>query len=406
MSIVSTPLVETDRLRSLDLIRGIAVLGILMMNIQSFAMPFSAYGNPTNFGDLTGINYWSWYLSHLFFDQKFMSIFSILFGVGIAIFSERAEAREGHSGKRHYIRMFWLFVFGMLHAYFIWYGDILVAYAISGALMYLLRNAKVKTLWITAISLIAFLSLIQFAQGFAFPYMTEQEAADQILVFWAPGDEAISKEIAAYSGSWMDAFNFRVGQAAMLQSYVLFYLFKIFAMNLIGMALYKSNFFKGEYRTGTYLWLGLGLVIIGVTLTALGAANNIEQNFFWKYSMAFGIQYNYWGSAFAAIGYISLLMLLAKRIDTNPIKRAFARVGQMAFTNYILQSVLCTSIIYGYGFNLFGKLERHEQVLFTLAIWGVLLVLSNLWLAKFRFGPLEWLWRSLTYGKINHAKRS
>ena len=111
---LSTPLNQSERLHVLDLIRGIAVLGILMMNIQAFSMPFVTYMNPTVYGDLTGINYWSWYFSHLIFDQKFMSIFSMLFGMGVLIFAERADAREGHSGKRQYIRMMWLLVFGLI----------------------------------------------------------------------------------------------------------------------------------------------------------------------------------------------------------------------------------------------------------------------------------------------------
>ncbi|WP_144392875.1 DUF418 domain-containing protein [Pleionea sediminis] len=401
MSSQSAPLVLQERLRSLDFIRGIAVLGILMMNIQAFSMPFAAYANPTNFGDLTGINYWSWYLSHLFFDQKFMSIFSILFGVGILIFSERADAKEGHSGKRHYIRMFWLFVFGMIHAYFIWWGDILVAYSLSGALAYLFRNVGVKALAITGFSFILLVSLFQLLQGFALPHMSEKEIADNILVFWSPGEEAIGKEVAAYSGTWLEAFHFRVSQAIMVQTFTLLYIFKILGLNLIGMALYKSNFFRGSYRRGTYLFSGLMLVIIGTTLTGIGATYNIESNFSWQFSIAYGIQFNYWGSTFSALGYMSLLMWMSQNIETNFFKRSMAKVGQMAFTNYILQSLICTTIIYGYGLNLYGKLERFDQVLFTFAVWMILLIFSSVWLSRFRFGPLEKVWRALTYGKVS-----
>lgn len=402
---LSTPLNQSERLHVLDLIRGIAVLGILMMNIQAFSMPFVTYMNPTVYGDLTGINYWSWYFSHLIFDQKFMSIFSMLFGMGVLIFAERADAREGHSGKRHYIRMMWLLVFGLIHAYLIWWGDILVAYAISGSLAYLFRDAKVKTWLWTALGLIVLISLVQWSQGFAFPHMTEEQIAKDILPMWQPDQPLLDAELKAYLGSWTEAFNYRVGQTATLQLYMIFYVPKILALNLIGMAMLKSGFVKGAWSKSQYLLMGLVLITTGMMLTAIGAGNNMAAGFHYTYSMAFGIQYNYWGSAFTAVGYISLLMLLANNIQTSVIKRSFARVGQMAFTNYIAQSLLCTFIIYGHGFGLYGQLERYQQVLFTIAVWLVLIVFSNVWMSRFRFGPLEWLWRSLTYGKLQSIQQ-
>ncbi len=402
----SSQLLNQQRIRSLDLIRGIAVLGILVMNIQSFSMPFVTYSNPLNYGDLSGANYWTWYLSHIFFDQKFMGIFSILFGVGVFIFAERVDAREGHSGKRHYIRMMWLLVFGMLHAYFIWYGDILVAYAISGCLVYLFRNAKLKTLWLSALGLIGFASLVFLLQGFMFPYMPAEVATKEIIPMWSPAQEVLQLEIDAYRGTWLNAFAQRIEQASLLQSYMAFYLPKILGLNLLGMALYKSGFFNRRWPSARYAAAGILLVGLGVTLSYLGAEKNLAVDFLWKYSIAFGIQYNYWGSLFSALGYCCILMLLANNIDGNVVKRAFARVGQMAFTNYILQSIICTTIFYGFGLGLFGEVERIEQVYITLGVWSLLIVFSYIWLEKFRMGPLEKLWRQLTYGKSLNTQKT
>ena len=129
---VYTPVAPGERIRSLDVLRGFAVLGILIMNVQSFSMPGAAYLNPTAWGDLTGINLAVWLAGHVLADQKFLTLFSILFGAGVCLFAERAEARSGRSAAVHYRRMFWLLVFGLAHAYFLWVGDILVPYALCG----------------------------------------------------------------------------------------------------------------------------------------------------------------------------------------------------------------------------------------------------------------------------------
>ena len=402
--------VGDDRIRVLDMVRGLAVLGILMMNIQAFSMPMSAYYNPTVFGDFTGINHTTWFISHLFFDQKFMSLFSILFGIGILIFAERADQKEGHSGKRHYIRMAWLFVFGMLHAYLIWWGDILVMYAISGCLAYLFRDAKIKTLLWSSLGLISIVWLMLALSGLIFPYLSEAEIEKDILPMWNPAQEILNSEIGAYQGSWGEAFSKRIEQALKLQSESLFILPKILGLNLIGMILYKSGFVQGQWSKMTYSLTGLCLTMLGLGLTYYGALQNQTVEFIWSYSMTFGMQYNYWGSSITAIGYFSLLMLFANNINGSFIKRSFAYVGQMAFTNYIAQSLICTTVIYGYGFALngkplYGNLERHEQAIFVLGVWVVLMVFSNVWMRLYRFGLLEWVWRSLTYGKIQSPKR-
>ncbi|NTV51300.1 MAG: hypothetical protein HGA69_00490 [Desulfobulbaceae bacterium] len=141
-----SPTSLSERILSLDVLRGIAVLCILIMNIQSFSMIGAAYINPAAYGDLTGINKWVWILSHILASEKFMSIFSMLFGAGIILFTERAIAKERKPSALHYRRMFWLLVFGMLHAYLIWYGDILVAYSLCGMLAFVFRKMKPKKL--------------------------------------------------------------------------------------------------------------------------------------------------------------------------------------------------------------------------------------------------------------------
>jgi uncharacterized protein len=152
---VGGPVSEPERIGSLDVLRGFAVLGILGMNIQSFAMIGKAYVNPNTYGDMSGANYWVWLLSHIFFDQKFMTIFSMLFGAGIVLMTQRQEASTGKSAKVHYRRMAILLIFGLIHAYVIWYGDILFTYALCGMVAYLFRRRRPWLLITLGILLIA-----------------------------------------------------------------------------------------------------------------------------------------------------------------------------------------------------------------------------------------------------------
>jgi uncharacterized protein len=390
----------SKRIASLDFIRGVAVLGILVMNIQSFSMPFAAYSNPLNYGDFSGSHYWVWLLSHLFFDQKFMTIFSVLFGVGIYLFSQSVEQREGHSGKRHYLRMLWLFIFGLIHAYFIWYGDILVSYAISGLFVYLFKDAKTKTLILSAVGLISLTSLVVLLQGVALMSINDGTVLTKIIAMWTPPADVLQAEVEAYRSGFAEVFNQRLKQAIEMQSFMPFYLPRVLGLNLLGIVLYRSGFFQRLWPTSRYFIWGGAALALGIAVTYMGAEQNVRQDFYWQFSMAFGFQFNYWGSIFTAFGYMCILMLVANNIETHRVKQALARVGKMAFTNYILQSLICTLIFYGYGLGLFGQLERLQQLFVVLGVWTFLIGYSSWWLSRYSMGPLEWLWRRLTYIRL------
>ena len=145
---INQPIQPKERIIALDFLRGFALLGILLMNIQSFAMPFSAYFNPTAFGDLTGINLGVWTFSHIFADSKFMTIFSILYGAGIVLITQKAVEKGNRPGRVHYSRTFWLLIIGLFHAYVFWYGDILVLYAVTAFVAFLFRNLSSRWLLI------------------------------------------------------------------------------------------------------------------------------------------------------------------------------------------------------------------------------------------------------------------
>lgn len=394
------PVAPPERLASLDVLRGFAVLGILLVNIQDFSMVFAAYLNPTAYGDLTGLNRWAWILTHVLGDQKFMTIFSLLFGAGILLVTSKAESKGLPPAGLHYRRIFWLFVIGMMHAYLLWRGDILVAYAVCAVWVYLFRKKKPKTLLIAGAAFILVPALLYLLFSWSVPYWPP-EAVESNIQMWAPPAERIAHEVAVYRGGWLQQMGLRVPSAIAFQTFIfLIYIgWRVTGVMLIGMALFKWRVLSAE-RSGRFYGIMLAAGFgIGIPLIVTGVVRNFAAGWAWPYSMFVGWQFNYLGSLGIAAGYIALVMLLCRSARLPALRERLAAVGRMAFTNYLLQSLICTTLFYGHGFGLFGKVQRWQQVLITIAIWTILLVISPPWLRRFRFGPVEWLWRTLTYKK-------
>jgi uncharacterized protein len=182
------PASPDTRILSIDVLRGFAVLGLLIMNIQSFSMIFEAYMNPTAYGDLTGLNKWVWILSHLMANEKFMTLFSMLFGAGILLFIEKVRSKDRKPGPLHYRRNFWLLLFGLAHAYLIWYGDILVAYSLCAFFVYLFRNKKPSTLLILGIIFFIVPVILYLFMGYSIQFWPEEQL-EQNMQNWKPGVE-------------------------------------------------------------------------------------------------------------------------------------------------------------------------------------------------------------------------
>ena len=395
-----------QRIVSLDLLRGFAVLGILIMNIQSFSMIGAAYINPAANGDLIGLNKLTWILSNLFADSKFMSIFSMLFGVGIIIFTERALEKGRRAGRLHYRRNFWLLIFGMIHAYLIWYGDILVAYSLCAFFAFVFRNLKPKTLLIYSILFFVVPILFTVASGLSIQYWPE-ESYNQNMQSWMPDAATIEAETTAMRGSWIEQMGHRVPGAIFLQTFLFFWqsFWRVMSMMLLGMALFKWGILSAAKSKSFYIKMAFVCLSLGLLLTGTGIFQNFSYNWSMDYSMFIGSMYNYVGSVGVALGYIALVMLLSKSASAHGFKNIISSIGKMAFTNYILMSVICTFTFYGHGLGLFGKIERGNQILFVIAVWAILLIISPLWLKKFQYGPLEWLWRVLTYWRVLPMKK-
>src|SRR5438093_69138 len=401
------PVAETERIVPMDVLRGFAVLGILVMNIQSFAMVEVAYDNPTAYGDLNGANFLVWLLSHLLADQKFISIFSMLFGAGIVLLWQKAESSGARPTRLHYRRVGWMILFGLLHAYLLWYGDILYTYGMCGLFVYLFRRKSPRTLIASSLVLATIGSLIAIGLGlFWVPHMSPDSKAEFELD-WQPSPQDINEELVAYRGSWMDQMSDRVPTALEIETseFVTFYGWKASSLMLLGMALFKLGAFHARWSRRRYLSLvGVGL-LVGIPMIIVGVVLNFAKNWDIGYSYYLGAQYNYWGSYLVALGWTGLVMLWCQGSRASALKERMAAVGRTAFSNYILQTVICTTIFYGYGFGYFGSVPRTGQILIVFAIYAAQLVIAPLWLRHFQFGPLEWLWRSVTYGKRQPFRR-
>ncbi|KAA3610929.1 MAG: DUF418 domain-containing protein [Calditrichaeota bacterium] len=416
-----TPVAEKNRIESIDVLRGVAILGILAMNIYAFTMPFSAYNNPLIWGGTDAFSKFIWFFTHIIFDQKFLPIFSMLFGAGLILMFERSET--GKFAGTWYRRTLWLLVIGALHGYLIWFGDILFTYAFLGLLIYPLRRKKAKTLIIFgSIWMLVALGLSS-AGGFFMQKLgveatkietkvqAEEELSDKetaMLQQWkgmrpmaAPTAEDLKKDIDAYLGSYADAVKHRAPTVLMMQTMGLFFfgLWRMGGLMLIGMGLMKAGVFSAQKETGFYrrllIWCyGLGLPLVAVSAWQLAAH---DWSFF--FFQQAGVHWNYVGSVLVALGHVSLIMLAVKGKWFTKLEKRFAAVGRMAFTNYLMQSIICTTIFYGYGLGLYGSIDRPAQMLFVVAIWIIQLYYSTWWLERFRYGPAEWFWRFLTYGK-------
>jgi len=392
------PTGNLDRIQTLDLLRGIALLGILVVNIKAMAMIGASYNNPTAYGNFQGSNFLVWLITDLFFESKMMAIFSMLFGAGIVLMSERVRARGGKEFWIHSRRMFWLLVFGLLHAHLIWFGDILFAYAICGMCVFFLRKWSATILVPLGVALILVPAALFAVFGVVFSNLDaaqiEEQAAD-----WNPTAEVVAVEVDAYRGSWFEQLPVRSRTALMMETFVFAILFfwRAAGLMLVGMGLYKFGVLSGKrsnrfYVAGAVLGLTLGFIGSGY-----GIWKNVFEEFSFEYSMFFGVIPNYIGSLFVAGGYICLIALFARCNCLAWLKGALSSVGQMALTNYLMQSLICTTIFYGHGLGWFGYVSRTQQFGIVVCVLVLQLIWSPIWLSRFHFGPFEWLWRSLVY---------
>ena len=401
MSSLSQPINLKNRIHSLDLLRGFAVLGILIMNITSFSQISMAYMNPTIGAGLEGYNQYFHGFNFIFADTRFMSIFSMLFGAGVVLFTQRIEAKGKRVAALHYKRMFWLLLFGLMHAYFIWAGDILVAYAICGSLVFFFRKKSIRTLFIMAIILFLIPIIFNFMTYYGMP----ADELESTFAFFNPSAEEIASQTQAMRGSYLEQMPLRVEEALGLQTlvFMLEMFWRASAMMLLGMILYRKGILSADKSTAYYkkmMWVGF---VPGLILSSIGLGQMYASEWSGAYVMNIGANYKFLSGLFMALGYIGLVIWIYKKGIFKKFQNRLQATGRMAFTNYIGMSVICTLIFNGHGLGLFGTLDRLQQFLIVIAVWIVILIISPLVLKNYRFGPLEWLWRKLTYFSFQNS---
>jgi uncharacterized protein len=384
-----------NRIHSLDLLRGFAVLGILIMNITNFSHVNVAYMNPTIGAGLEGYNQYFHAFNYIFADTRFMSIFSILFGAGVVLFTNNAVLKGKRAGVLHFKRMFWLLLFGIVHAYLIWEGDILVTYAICGCLIFLLRKKTIRALLI--------ISIILFIVPLTFNLMTyyglTMDELESTFALFHPSSEQITTEIKIMQGSFLEQMPIRLENAIEFQTFV--FLIETFwrttSLMLLGMILYRKGVLSTDKSISYYnkmILIGFG---IGLIVSLMGLNQSYNSEWSGAYVMTIGANYKIVSGLFMTIGYIGFVMWCFKKGIFKKLQNRLQATGRMAFTNYIGMSIICTLIFNGHGLGLYGTLDRLQQFLIVGAIWILILIVSPLVLKKYRFGPLEWLWRKLTY---------
>lgn len=406
----------SPRILTLDIVRGIAVMGILAMNIVAFGLPFQAYMNPAALGPPNTPDTISWAFSFIFIDGKMRGLFSFLFGAGILLVVQRAQAAGQSPAWTHYRRMAWLLVFGLLHFYLIWFGDILTGYALIGMVAFLFRDLSVRALiaWGSGLLLVQFLITAGMAIGIAFwAQAAAAPGADPDMVrqwremersFGALTGPQLDRNLALFRGGWLDIVRHRMTEQGSKPFTGLFaFGWETLAYMVLGMAALKSGFLRGDWSDGAYrrtLLIGYG---IGIPAYALLAWAYHRSGFAIPMTFALAMAATVPFRPLMIAATAALVILLTRR--GGKLVERIAAAGRAAFTNYLGTSILLTTLFYGYGLGLYGTLARAQLWLVVIAMWALMLAWSKPWLDRFQYGPFEWLWRTLARWEVQPLRR-
>jgi len=424
VSEVAAPTRRADRIGMLDTTRGIAVLGILLMNIVGFGLP-EAYEDPTNWGGHAGLNLAVWRIMSLYFEGTMRGLFTLLFGAGALLFLQRHAAREPGTltaTSLYYRRTLLLIAFGLFNGYvLLWDGDILYYYGVVGLFLYLFRRLTTPWLLLLGALILAIPTCINLLERADYRNVSaraaaaevvraageplsvgQQRAIDELREMNAdhkPSLARLEHAVAQVSSSYHSAFRYIRERTFYLETsfFVKYGFAECLGMMLIGMALLKLGILSGAASARTYL----ALMLIGYPL-GLGI-NLWEMNHLERADFSVGAMMDTYvtydlGRVPMTLGHLGLIGALWLSPVLLQTRRTLAFVGQMALTNYLAQSVICSLLFTGAGLGLFGRLERYDLYYIVAAIWCLQLAWSPWWLRRFHFGPAEWLWRSLTYG--------
>ena len=400
------PVSSRDRIETLDVLRGFALLGILTMNIRGMAAPLSAYLYPYALFDYSGASRAAYVFTSVAFDLKMMGLFSMLFGVSVLLYASKSSQSGRPPRGLWFRRMGWLLAIGLVHAYLIWGGDILVPYALCGILiLWWVRRLPGAALMAGSLALLAIGAALTVMHGLTWGGMSDAERAQEAALMM-PTPEQAREHVAWMLGSYTQTVARQAPQVLMFETlfFLTFFLWRCSGMMLLGMALYKWGFLDGGRSTGTYIRTAALCIPIGLALAWYGTVELERVRFALPPRILLDL-WNYAGAILASVGYAAALILIVKYGALSHIRRALAAVGQMALSNYLLHSVTASVLFLGWGFGLAGRLDYAEQLAVVVVIWAVQLLVSPIWLGHYYYGPAEWAWRSLTYWQRQPMRR-
>ena len=417
------PIQASERISTIDIIRGVALLGILLMNIVGLALPDPAYWDPSGHGGDTGWNLRIYIFNNLFIEGTMRSIFSMLFGAGIILFTASKEEKGGglEVANSWYRRTIWLVVFGLAHAYLLIFpGEVLFYYGIVGLFLFPVRNAKPSRLLLFSVFIFLVLAAIRVSDYQEMKSLHEETIAAEALLaagseitpeqsqamgIWyyklstyKPDESSRDRVISLMQGGYLSAFRTMAPYVRFMQTDYLYHsgFLDALAMMLLGMVFFRWRILHGEKSYRFYALMILIGYGIGIPLNWFESTSYLNSQFdlvtYFRVNQTYDL-----GRMATTMGHIGLVMICTKLKFLGVLKRALASVGRMALTNYILHTLIATLIFV--LCKQYGQWQRHELYYLVTSIWVFQLVFSTLWLKRFRFGPLEWIWRRLTYGR-------
>ncbi|MBX3746900.1 MAG: DUF418 domain-containing protein [Verrucomicrobiae bacterium] len=415
------PVDPGGRIHSVDTLRGVAVLGILLMNIVGMGLPDPAYWDPSGYGGAEGWNLWIWAGNEVFVEGTMRGLFSMLFGASVILFTGKGDANRNDVSiaDAWYRRTIWLFLFGIIHGYvLLWPGDILYAYGLMGMFLFPLRRVRSGRLLALGAALLmtgagtamlAYRGAVQSHRGAMAaeeklergedPSPEERKALDrwsEKRAAYQPDAVTKEEEIAAMRGGYLSAAGQRFGYTYFMQSQYHYRhsYWDILGLMIVGMALFKWGVFSGRMPIRTYALMGAIGYGVGLPINAYETIAYFRSQFdlLTYFQMLNTYQF---GRTGVLIGHVGLIMLVCRLGLLAGVRRRLAAVGRMALTNYLTHTVVTTFVFVGLA--QYGAWERYQLYLLVLAIWAAQLWLSPFWLRYYRFGPVEWLWRRLTY---------
>jgi len=391
------PVRSTDRLFSLDVVRGLAVLGILAVNAMTFAWPYFVSANPTLQPGFDAEAAQGWQMMYVFFQDKMRTLFSMLFGASIFLIG--GERSDKARGKLLRSRLFWLAIFGLIHGLAFWFGDILLLYAWAGVFVMLARSWSARRLLVVGVTVnvicsalyVGMMSLLALAPPEAMAQAREGSG-------WIDDPAKLEAMIAAFQGDALSVTLQLMQQWVTIVPFMLiFFLPATVALMMIGMGLFKAGFLAGRSPGWVYgLFIALGAGALWLIWRESGEV--IAAGF--PFPDTVTKPFNTFLAPLASLAYASALILLA-RFGLKLILTPLACAGRMAFTNYLTQTLIMTTIFYGgRGLGWYGQIGWPEMWMVIGGVWAAQLIWSPLWLSVFQMGPLEWAWRCLTYRRM------